>query len=74
MLPKLKRDNAQGEYYLTDLLEIALKEGKVVQEVPLDDPQEGIGINTPEQLELVEHILSQRTDDRAKVHTGNLGI
>lgn len=73
-LPKLKRENSQGEYYLTDLLELALKEGRVVREVPLEDPQEGIGINTQEQLALVERILTERNDERARQHTGQLRI
>lgn len=73
-LPRIKRDNAQGEYYLTDLLSLALQEGKVVHEVPLEDPQDALGINTQEQLEVVERILSERMDEHARVHTGQLGI
>lgn len=74
VLPKIKRNNTQGEYYLTDLLEIALREGRVVREVPLEDAQEGIGINTHEELELAERIFTERADERARAYTGQLGI
>ncbi|OGL67082.1 hypothetical protein A3B21_00040 [Candidatus Uhrbacteria bacterium RIFCSPLOWO2_01_FULL_47_24] len=68
-LPQLKRTNAQGEYYLTDVVALALAEGKTVEEVLLDDPQEGLGINTLEQLQFVEKILQQRLDGTARFHT-----
>src|SRR3989338_7544452 len=34
-LPRLKRNNVQGEYYLTDVVALALSEGKTVEEVLL---------------------------------------
>lgn len=40
------RLSPRGEYYLTDLVEIAVGEGQPVQALQLDDPAEGIGINT----------------------------
>ena len=52
-LPKLSRDNAQGEYYLTDLVSLALKESRLINDIALNDPQEALGINTPEQLAIV---------------------
>jgi len=74
VLPKLKRENAQGEYYLTDLLAMALQEGRVVREVPLEDPQEGLGINTQEQLQLVERVLTGRLDEAARAHLSRLPL
>jgi len=68
-LPKLKRENAQGEYYLTDVVDLAIIERRGLREVSLDDPQEGLGINTPEQLNLVERILIERMDKAARFHT-----
>jgi bifunctional UDP-N-acetylglucosamine pyrophosphorylase/glucosamine-1-phosphate N-acetyltransferase len=49
LLPKLKSDNAKGEYYLTDLVPLAVKEGKrVAHEVC---PEEEVsGVNTRAQL------------------------
>ena len=43
--------NAKEEYYLTDLVRMAIDEGACVASLPVS-PQESIGINTPEHLEL----------------------
>lgn len=50
-LEKLKNENAQKEYYLTDLVRIAIDEGERVASMDID-PLESIGVNTPEHLEL----------------------
>lgn len=71
-LTRLKRENASGEYYLTDLIEMALVEGRVVKEVTLERPEEGIGINTPEQLKMAEDIVAARLDASARMHTAQL--
>jgi bifunctional UDP-N-acetylglucosamine pyrophosphorylase/glucosamine-1-phosphate N-acetyltransferase len=47
----------KGEYYLTDVAGIALKEGHSVQALTLDDPQEAIGINTRVHLAEAEGYL-----------------
>lgn len=47
----LKNNNAQGEYYLTDLVQMAVKDGSIPDSIEVD-PQECLGINTPEQLEI----------------------
>lgn len=59
-LEQVGSDNAQGEFYLTDVLEIARKAGRRVQALPTDDPQECLGINTPEQLAEVEELCRAR--------------
>ncbi len=43
--------NAQGEYYLTDIVDIACKNGLVAISCVAHDPLEVMGINTPEDLE-----------------------
>ena len=43
-LPKIN-PSPKGEYYLTDLVEIAVKEGQNIRSLVLDDPVEGMGIN-----------------------------
>lgn len=51
-LPRLQRSNAQGEIYLTDLVELATARGEVAAlEI---DPIEAAGVNTPEQLAELE--------------------
>ena len=59
-LKKLKNDNAQGEYYLTDVPEIMLSEGEKVSICMRDLGDELIGVNTPEQLSQVERIIRER--------------
>lgn len=57
-LPRLGRSNAQGEIYLTDLVERAAAHGEVAAlEI---DPVEAAGVNTPEQLAELEAIARQR--------------
>ena len=54
-LKKLKSDNAKGEYYLTDLVHIAITGGECLASMPID-PTESIGVNTPEHLTLVKAV------------------
>lgn len=53
-LPTLSADNAQGEYYLTDLTAIAVAEGVPVTTVQPAYPQETWGINSRQQLAELE--------------------
>lgn len=57
-LPLLGCRNAQNEYYLTDLVELALKRNDKFASLALDNPHEALGINTPEQLALAEQFLA----------------
>lgn len=43
---KLLKTSPKGEYYLTDLVGMALEQGKKADALVLDDPNEGLGINT----------------------------
>lgn len=56
-LPKLDCHNAQGEYYLTDLVYLAISQGQKVETLVIDDPKEAVGINTPEQLSLAQSLV-----------------
>lgn len=61
-LSKLSNDNAQGEYYLTDTIEIVKSErlGEVATMIT-DDIDEIKGVNSPEQLKEAEEILQRRS-------------
>ena len=59
-LDELRTDNAQGEYYLTDVPEIMSRRGDKVNVCTRDVSNELIGVNTPEQLASVEAILCGR--------------
>lgn len=49
-LPKLSSENAQGEFYLTDILGMQTDAGERVELVTLEDESETIGINSLEHL------------------------
>jgi len=53
---KLKNENAQKEYYLTDLANIIFQEGKIINSLAIE-AKEAMGINSKEELEIAEKIL-----------------
>ena len=55
-LKKIGNQNAQKEYYLTDLVHIAIRDGKKVFTVDVD-PLETVGVNTREHLEMVRKLV-----------------
>ena len=55
-LRRLRPDNAQGEYYLTDVFRML----RPVEVVRVDDPDEGLGINDRVQLATAEAALRRR--------------
>ena len=42
--------NAQGEIYLTDIVELAVREGLAWRPSPLEDAEEALGVNTAREL------------------------
>ena len=59
-LTGVKNDNRQQEYYLPDIVTIALAQGKKIETVRVADPREVRGINTREELALMEKTLQER--------------
>lgn len=59
-LAGLKNDNAQGEYYLTDVFAAAAHEFTPAQIVIAEDPQETEGANDPWQLAQLERAFQLR--------------
>ncbi|MGU8082610.1 bifunctional UDP-N-acetylglucosamine diphosphorylase/glucosamine-1-phosphate N-acetyltransferase GlmU [Burkholderia pyrrocinia] len=59
-LGALKNENAQGEYYLTDVVELAIEAGFEVVTAQPDDEWETLGVNSKAQLAELERI-HQRT-------------
>jgi len=57
-LTKLKNNNAQGEYYLTDTLGILIREKKRVGAVVNERPDEFLGVNDTADLALAEASMS----------------
>lgn len=59
-LHKVGNNNAQEEYYLPDILPLALSDSKSVQAVVMQDSLEMLGINDRFQLTEAESIMQQR--------------
>src|SRR5256884_7551306 len=53
-LGKIGNRNAQKEYYLTDIVTLAVKEGVRVAAVKVDDPMEVAGVNSKGELAALE--------------------
>lgn len=57
---QLDNNNASGEFYITDLVDLYLRAGYRVRAVVGDDETEVLGVNDREQLALVDRLLRER--------------
>jgi bifunctional UDP-N-acetylglucosamine pyrophosphorylase/glucosamine-1-phosphate N-acetyltransferase len=56
--------NAQGELYLTDIVKIAVREGRPLDALCLDDAGEALGINTRAELARASAVMRRRVVER----------
>ena len=63
-LALLTDDNAQKEFYLTDVVKHAVADGTPVQALQIDDEVEVAGVNSPVQLAELEREVQQRAARR----------
>lgn len=54
-LKKINTENAQKEYYLTDLVKIAMQEKITIHSISID-PREALGVNSKQELETLEKL------------------
>jgi bifunctional UDP-N-acetylglucosamine pyrophosphorylase / glucosamine-1-phosphate N-acetyltransferase len=59
-LARVKNDNAQKEYYLTDIVGLAVGEGVPVLAVKVEDPWEVAGVNSKQELATLERVVQGR--------------
>ena len=59
-LNKIDANNNQKEFYLTDVISLAVKDGIAINGVALDDEQEALGINDRFDLAIAERIVQAR--------------
>jgi bifunctional UDP-N-acetylglucosamine pyrophosphorylase/glucosamine-1-phosphate N-acetyltransferase len=73
-LSSLRTDNAQGEYYLTDVVEILVGDGHRVEAFKAA-PEEGLGVNSIDEIAAVEMVLQrdEAASDRALGVAGDRG-
>ncbi len=62
-LQRIPKNPKKGEYYLTDIVELASKDGLPVQATVMDDAEETIGINTRVHLSEVEAAMRRRINN-----------
>ncbi len=60
LLPDIRNDNAQGEYYLTDIVALANAHGHPVAALLIEDANEVLGCNNKVQLAQLERIYQLR--------------
>jgi bifunctional UDP-N-acetylglucosamine pyrophosphorylase/glucosamine-1-phosphate N-acetyltransferase len=63
-LTSLANNNAQQEYYLTDVIAMAVHDGVRVSAVGAQDANETLGVNSKSQLAVVERIAQRRAAER----------
>jgi bifunctional UDP-N-acetylglucosamine pyrophosphorylase/glucosamine-1-phosphate N-acetyltransferase len=63
-LDKVQPHNAQGEYYLTDIVDMAVTQGHRVAALPLTNPDEGLGVNSRLQLAEAEQVIRRQIRQR----------
>lgn len=63
-LGKVKNHNQQGEYYLPDIVAISLDQGRNVETVQVGDVREMMGVNTREELAVMEKNMRQSINQK----------
>lgn len=63
-LPNLNNDNAQGEYYLTEIIRVAVAEHTPVYSLKISDVMQIQGVNNRQQLQELERIWQQRCAEK----------
>lgn len=56
---KIQNKNSKNEFYLTDLIGLAVKQGEKVTAVPVKDWRYGLGTNTIAELRIAERLISE---------------
>lgn len=57
---QITKNSVAQEYYLTDIVEIARKQGKKITALLWPDPSIWFGVNTPQQLSQAKKIMQQK--------------
>ena len=60
LLQKIEPNNVQGEFYLTDIVEISFKARKTIGAVVAKNAEEFVGVNTLQDLHFAEEIMRKR--------------
>ncbi len=69
-LSRVGNDNAQGEYYLTDVPRILKEDGGTIAIFKCEDHREVEGVNDRRQLARMEKVIRKRTIERLMLESG----
>ncbi|MCR5259072.1 MAG: bifunctional UDP-N-acetylglucosamine diphosphorylase/glucosamine-1-phosphate N-acetyltransferase GlmU [Desulfovibrio sp.] len=69
LLPRVGNANRSGEYYITDLVALALEDGASVKGIVCGNDESLLGVNSPLELAGAERILQERIN-RALLESG----
>jgi len=69
---KIGTENKQKEYYLTDIIEMLVKDGRKVSCLKISDYKEVMGINNRQQLPVIENIMKSGLSRKEKIKINNL--
>ena len=61
LLSEVKNNNSQAEYYLTDVVKLAIKSQRTISSC-LINPKEALGVNDPEQLLFAQNLRKLKTE------------
>ncbi len=64
LLRQLDNTNAQGEYYLTDVVALARQAGGRIEALAVEDVREATGINDRRQLAFANVVMRERINDQ----------
>ena len=64
LLPRLNNDNKSGEYYITDIIGLAVAENYTVRGVECGRDDSLLGVNSPLELSRLEELLRARTTEQ----------
>jgi len=66
LLDQLTNDNRQGEYYITQLIDLCVQANETVAVVCAGDDSSFLGVNSPRELVACENILQKRIVEQAQ--------
>ncbi len=69
-LSRIEPSPVTGEYYITDVPALLMKDGDLVEVVPVATAEDAMSVNTPEQLAEVDATLRARENQRARTTAG----
>jgi len=59
-LKQIKENKKKKEFYLTDIIKLFHENNLIIETIKTDDPLEGLGINTHEDLSLAQGIMQKK--------------